>query len=113
MAERRHAARHDEEGAAPPDMSIPDDPAILTWTIEEDHEALAAPTLRDAFFTLCAALEAHLIEDNLTTYQHCREVQAWMVNAGEDASGKAQAVLAWRHAVMLLEEVLGQKLTPG
>ena len=107
MAERRHAARHDEEGAAPPDMSIPED------QYEAGEEAVGAPTLRDAFFTLCAALEAHLIEDNLTTYQHCREVQAWMVNAGEDASGKAQAVLAWRHAVMLLEEVLGQKLTPG
>ena len=67
------------------------------------------PTLEEAFFTLCAALSGRL-DDNLTAWDHAQEIQAWMVNAGDDPGGKAQQHLAWQHAVMLLEQVLGQSL---
>ena len=68
------------------------------------------PSLRDAFFVLCQALEGALLED-IPACTHAQEIQAWMTNAGEDANGKAQAAQAWTHAVMLLEQVLGQSIT--
>lgn len=69
-----------------------------------------APTLTDAFYLLCTAMAAQLVE-NVPDWQHAQEIQAWMQNAGEDANGTLQKLMAWRHAVQLLERVLGHSLS--
>jgi hypothetical protein len=81
------------------------------------HDAQTMPDppplqLKEAFYLLCQAMAPHLL-DNLPAYTHCQEIQAWMTDAGPDANGQAQAITAWRHAVALLEGILGQKLSAG
>lgn len=76
--------------------------------MDEGFPPEAVPTLREAFFTLCAAMTASL-EENVPAADHCREIQAWMTNAGSETD--ENAVQAWRHAVQLLEGMLGQSLT--
>ncbi len=76
-----------------------------------DETPLEAPSLADAFFTLCHALEPCLAED-LPALAHCQEIQVWMVNAMTDpsAAGKAQVALAWQHGIALLEQAVGVPL---
>jgi hypothetical protein len=68
-----------------------------------------APTLREAFYILCEALAPHLADD-LPRWTHTQDIQSWMHDAGDDATGHAQEALAWTHAVQLLEGVLGRSL---
>ena len=93
------------------DIPMPDEPDVPSAADETRAAALAAeepPALRDAFFTLCHALEGSLI-DNVPAADHCQEIQAWMTNAGSETD--ENAVQAWRHVVQLLEGILGQSLT--
>lgn len=65
-------------------------------------------SLRAVFFTLCAAMDAHL-QDDLPGLGRCQELQVWMTNAASETD--ENAVQAWKHAVQLLEGILGQSLT--
>ena len=90
----------------------PADPAqsdTETGIVAEDEQYPPPPTLTDAFYVLSAALETALLDD-VPAWGHCQEIQAWMMNAGEDVAGQAQQRLAWAHAVQLLEQVLGHPL---
>ena len=98
MAEHRthrtHRAPHEEE------------------TTEEPSGGMAdahAPTLQDAFYVLCHALEVHL-EDDMPRWAHAQEIQGWMADSGGDANGLGQQALAWTHAIELLEGILGRPL---
>ena len=73
--------------------------------------APAAPSLSTAFTVLCQAIDGHLTE-NQTLSGHCDEIQAWHANAGGDEQHE-NSIMAWRHAVQLLEGVLGHRLTLG
>jgi hypothetical protein len=64
----------------------------------------AAPTLDEAFHTLCKALYP-LLEDDIPSQMHSNDIRAMY----EDGN----RVIGWTHAVMLLEQVLGQKVTPA
>ena len=66
-----------------------------------EPDVVTPPTLHDAFFLLCAAMETHL-EDNQPSYLKCREIQAWYVNGNH--------AISWQHAAKLLEEILGVPL---
>ncbi len=65
--------------------------------------APAPPTLDAAFMVLCQALALALAED-IPGQAHADEIQGWYANGGSNI------VVAWQHAVMLLERVLGAKL---
>lgn len=66
--------------------------------------AMAAPTLDEAFHTLCMAM-APLCGDDLVRQRHCAEIRGWLMNGN--------TLVAWQHAVMLLEGLLGSRLTQG
>ena len=63
----------------------------------------SAPTMSDAFRILCEAMAAQL-DDNLPAQMHCDTMQAWYQN------GPANYVTCWRHAVLLLEGIVGASL---
>lgn len=63
---------------------------------------LAPPTLEDAFRILCEAMMPHL-EDNVPAYSHCLEIQRWHADGNH--------AIAFRHAIHLLEGILGVDLT--
>ena len=80
------------------------------------HEGVApdASPLTTVFYALCVALHDALeAEDNLPAALHADDIQGWMTDAGTDVAGHAQQITAWRHAVGLLEQVLGERLTAG
>jgi hypothetical protein len=58
------------------------------------------PTLHTAFYTFCQALEASLTnEEDAELLAHAGNIQGWHDNGN--------VVIAWQHAVKLLEHVLG------
>ena len=59
------------------------------------------PTLHSAFYTFCQALENSLAED-AERLEHAVNIQGWHDNGN--------VVIAWQHAVKLLEHVLGAKM---
>jgi hypothetical protein len=94
--------------------TLPDtDPALLadpeTTPVPDAAPAYTAPTLREAFYVLCEALAPHLVDD-MPRWTHTQDIQGWMHDAGDDATGRAQEAMAWTHAVQLLEGVLGRPL---
>ena len=89
MARTKHDAPQDDMDMMPP--------------VEVAVAAPVAPTLQDAFTTLCCAMEP-LLEESLPDQTHCQEIQGWYANGNHGIS--------WAHAVQLLEQVLGQKLLP-
>ena len=97
-----------EPATAPVSVAVP---AAQTMPSAHVMPAAGAPTLTQAFTVLCAALQGHL-DDNAVLAAHCDEIQAWMQNTGGDER-HSNAILAWRHAVSILAEVLGQPMTLG
>ena len=61
----------------------------------------SAPTLDDAFHTLCRALYP-LLEDDMPAQMHSNEIRAIYTDGNHG--------IAWTHAVMLLEQVLGARI---
>ena len=59
------------------------------------------PTLHSAFYTFCQALETSLTDD-AELLAHAVNIQGWHDNGN--------VVIAWQHAVKLLEHVLGAKM---
>lgn len=88
----------------PAPLATPEPPPAPSAHIMPPTPHPAPPTLEVAFFTLCQAMEPHLAE-NMPAYHRCREIQAWATNGGRD-----NAIQAWRHAVALLEQVVGVAL---
>ena len=134
MAERHHTPRHVSDVDVEPEPVLTlspepvETPAVIpdpepspsptpsppsAQTLPSAHlmPGPAAPTLIHAFAVLCAALQGQW-GDNQVQAQHCDEIQAWMSNAGGDIH-HANSIVAWRHAVALLAEVLGQPMTLG
>ncbi len=67
----------------------------------EDHEMM--PTMDDAFATLCHAMLGKVAqEDNLALEERIHMIMGFYEN-------KLHAI-AWRHAVQILEQVLGEPL---
>jgi len=60
------------------------------------------PTLAQAFATLCQALMP-LLDEDMVSQCHCADIQGWHADG--------TTVVAWQHAIRLLEGVLGQRLT--
>ena len=60
------------------------------------------PTLENVFYMLCQAL-VEACKDNLGMSLHAEEIQGWYMDGNH--------TVAWAHAVMLLEQTLGQRLT--
>ena len=99
----------------PVDVAYKDDDVSgdeKTYDIEDDEDAVAivpvvaeqsAPTMSDAFHILCEAMAAQL-DDNLPAQMHCDTMQVWYQN------GQANYVTCWRHAVLLLEGIVGASL---
>ena len=79
--------------------SIPEERATLL------HGAVAVapapPALAEAFHLLCAAMLPYLEED-VPAQMKCEEIQAWHTNGN--------TAMAWTHAFMLLEGILGATL---
>ena len=61
------------------------------------------PTLADAFRILCEAMAVQL-EDDVPAQMHCDELQSWYQN------GASNYAVCWRHAVLMLEGILGAPL---
>jgi hypothetical protein len=75
---------------------------VETPAVDVPVEAVR-PTLKDAFYVLCTALE-DTFEDNLADQLHANEIQRWMDDGGTNAP------IAWKHAALLLERALGHDL---
>ena len=76
-----------------------DEAAVLAPVLAERE----APTMADAFRILCEAMAAQL-DDDLPAQMHCDTMQAWYQN------GPANYVTCWRHAVLMLEGIVGASL---
>ena len=59
------------------------------------------PTLHSAFYSVCQALESAL-SDDIELLEHAKNIQGWHDNGN--------VVIAWQHAVRLLEKALGAKM---
>lgn len=73
---------------------------------DEDRMAVevmppAPPTMDEAFHTLCRAMAVRL-DENEPARLHCDDIRGWYANGNH--------VVAWTHAVQLLEGVLGATL---
>lgn len=130
MAERHHGShRHLEADEAPadaPDMPPGSAAAPAPEALPEPPPAEdAAPVpvippsahvrpdtnafwLIQAFTAMCTALRENL-DDNEVLAGHCDEIQSWMANCGGDLHS-TNAIMAFRHMVKILEEVLGQSM---
>ena len=86
--------------SASKDKDKPNDETIVLSSELAEHEA---PTMADAFRVLCEAMAAPL-DENLPAQLHCDTMQAWYQN------GPANYVTCWRHAVLLLEGIVGASL---
>ena len=82
------------------DKDKPKDETIVLSSELAEHEA---PTMADAFRILCEAMAAQL-EENLPAQMHCDTMQVWYQN------GPANYVTCWRHAVLVLEGIVGASL---
>lgn len=67
-------------------------------------EQHSAPSLDEAFHTLCRALYP-LLADDMPAQMHSNDIRAIYADGNH--------FVAWRHAILLLEQVLGQKVTPA
>lgn len=63
---------------------------------------LAPPTLDEAFHTLCQALYP-LLDEDLPRQMRSEEIRGWYQDGNH--------AIAWTHAMMLLESVLGVRLS--
>ena len=79
--------------------SIPE--IVAETSAEMVDTVIEPPTLHDAFYVLCTAMETHL-EDNQPAYMLCREIQAWYMNGNHQ--------VAYQRAIQLLEGILGVPL---
>lgn len=85
------ASEHDAAtGSGPEPMVVPYDTSAL----------YEPPTLGDAFRILCEAMIPHL-EDNVPAQMKCEIMQSWYQN------GPANYPTCWRHAILLLEGIVG------
>lgn len=90
----RHRDQDDEEDMRDEDERPPE-PVVAV--------APTPPTLGDAFRILCEAMAAHL-DDDVPAQMHCDEMQSWYQN------GPANYPTAWRHAILMLEGIVGAPL---
>lgn len=65
------------------------------------------PSMDEAFETLCLALHEKLQED-LPAQMHVEEIMAWYSNG---LANGPNAPVCWQHAVALLEQVLGVRMS--
>lgn len=98
-----------EDAGDTQEPEVPSAPSAQSIPSAHIAPEAAAPTLSTAFTTLCAAVQGHM-EDNAVLANHCNEIQAWHANSGGDEF-HSNSILAWRHAISMLEEVLGHSMT--
>ena len=87
-------------GAMPEDIT--EAPVVASApTLVETH---GAPTLDEAFHTLCRAMYP-LLDEDMPAQMHSNDIRAIYADGNR--------VVGWSHAILLLEQVLGQKVTPA
>lgn len=89
-------------GAMPEGMVETPAVDVASTPVQAPHDA--APTLDEAFHTLCMALYP-LLEDDMPAQMHSNDIRAMYADGNH--------VVGWRHAIMLLEQALGQKVAPA
>ena len=80
---------------------MPDPSVEESSSIEAEMPAETEPTLDAAFVLLCQAMIARLEED-LPAQLHAEEIMGWHANGNVG--------VAWAHAILLLEQVIGVRL---
>lgn len=71
-------------------------------TTADDLPAEESPSFDEAFMMLGKAL-VHHFADNIPAQLHAEEIQIWHINGNH--------VVAWQHAIQLLEQALDAKLS--
>jgi len=89
-----------------PDPSVEESSSIeaempVETAAEPETQVEPEPTLDAAFVLLCQAMIVRL-EDDLPAQLHAEEIMGWHANGNTG--------VAWAHAVLLLEQVIGVRL---
>ena len=103
--------------ATPKAERMPDEREVLTVAVHdvdtmpeeillalgaEPAQEASAPTLDEAFHMLCRAMYP-LLEEDMPAQMHSNDIRAMYADGNH--------LVSWRHAVLLLEKVLGQRIS--